>query len=274
MGLRTVLKYMMNHPLNLLCAMCLLVACGSPPPVNPAKPPQRVELPSKKVSPPRKAKKRPSNLNEAFNLKAAKERLLGFPLPLGVEAVEGKQSRKIVTTQKRILRFYASRGHVIQRELDGWSVKHTKLTLANAKDKAGSLYRATLYINPRPGYSYLLRFNSGRQRIRPELPLTALMRRETERSQVKPAEHSPKRKSQKPALIDDKKTAKKPPAVPLPASKTTGFARHKSKKLKRFSLERLRKTALGKRPRSGRSRNISKRIYKWHKANKGRRFLD
>ena len=258
----------------MLCVLSLLVGCGDPPPKSPIKPKERVASPTKKAKPVKRKRTTPDNLNEALNLKAAKERILGFPLPLGVSAVEGKNSRKIVTTEKRILRFYASRGHVVQKELDGWSIKHTQLTLANAKDSTGTLKKATLYINPRPGFSYLLRFNSGRRRIRPELPLTALLRRETEANQPTSSTQVSKHKKQTPATGEDKPAGKKPPAVPRPASKSVAFARKKTKKLKRFSLQRLRRAALEKRPKSGRSRDISKRIYKWHKAKQGRRFLD
>ncbi len=246
-----------------VCAIILGLGCGSEP--KPPTPKPSLQPPASKPRAPRRV--RPSNLNSALNLKASGERRLGFALPMGARKAEHEQSRYIVTTPRRLRRFYDSRKHLVRKRLDGWEVTHTELSLADMKNVVPTWRHARLYIRPGPGPGYTLRFDPGVKSRRPDLPLLSLIRREQRSSQVV-RDRNAKPKLGKKLAASKRSQAKVERHVPPPR---TANRRRAPEKLKRFSLSRLRRSALRNRGRAGRTLDVSKRVYKWSK--KGRRVF-
>jgi len=253
----------------LACALGFVWGCDAPPKPTPKV--KKTQPKAKKTPAPRPV--RPANLNSALNLKPSGERHLGFALPMGVRKTERERSRYLITTSRRLLRFYGSRKHLVRKRLNGWEISHTALSLEGVKE--GDKYRrAKIFIAIGPGPGYTLRFAPGVVRKRPKPSLLSLIERE--RAEPEAKTRPPKRPAAAPRGTTANRSSgvKKPTGKPPKKKVVTRVRTVNRSKLKRFSLSRLKRSAFRDRGRAGRSVDVSKRIYKWSKSKPGRSFQD
>ena len=200
---------------------------------------------------------------DAFgNLRGSGAKVLGFELPLNAEVqreVAGRPSRFYVqANEKRLLRYFRSRGHSIVETLSGWRVEHTDRTLREAAPGDGA-EGAVLVAGKGPGPGWTLRLDT------PEptpLERPALLELVEAEGEVAGGDVKPAPPAGAPDLFqepggDGEASVKRgpPPATP---DRVSG----------------LRKRALKRELDPKRSRDISDRVYQHVQRNPGKPFLD
>lgn len=245
-----------------------LGACASPVEAPAARP--SVE-PSVVASVPRPAPaplrfSRPANLDEAYNLRGAEGRMMGFEVPMGARPDGQGRALRIATTLPRLLRFYRSRAYLLKKEGVRWVIRHSSLSVDRVRDASAGAqaadtetFGAVIYLVGQPGGSFLLRFDDRR----PASPVTPPLLR------VLAAEGR--------GLGADHRMTKEAPRLgPVPVAKGQAlhYERRQPRSLERFTLHQARRRALQSVGVPGTSRGVSGRIHAWSKQGKGRAFLD
>lgn len=191
---------------------------------------------------------------DAFgNLRASGDRFLGFEIPVGsVTTAESETGRTIhvMADERRVVRFYRSRGHVIAETPTGWRFDHTGRTL---EGEDPSLGEARAYATRGPGPGWSLRFVDGRPRERPKPALVELI------------------EATRPAAAAD------PDGTAEPADEANEAARSEPSAAAgdgSAGRRRLEQQALERRLDPRKARDLSRRIYEWSKAHPDRPFAD
>ena len=248
---------------GLIVVLAVFVAAGCKgEPEKPRKPSRAAVLPK---APPPKVDSRPKNLDSFGNLKESDERIEGFHIPMGAQ-MKGQgpsvQALYVPTTEKRLLRFYRSRGYDLTDTVTGWRIAHTDRTLKGLDDP--EIFKTSLgSVRQGPGPGYTLSILSGTPRELKKPALMELLEAESKgevaaREETKPDARAPE--------------APEAPGAAEPAKKKS---RVRTKQLERFSIQRLKTKALGRKPLDpSKARDVSKRVYDWVKAKKGREFKD
>lgn len=142
-------------------AALFLLSCGESEPAEPAPPAPRVLL---EKQPPKATPISPNperrKLDEQGDLIESMNDLYGFRLPVGVDRVsqaDGEAVLRISTHMGRLVRFYTSRGYQVVEGKGGFTVTHSRATLAD-QSNPDSVRAATLYLRPGTGRQKELRF--------------------------------------------------------------------------------------------------------------------
>ena len=200
-----------------------------------------------------------ANLDAFGNLIAAKERIYGFELPLGVRdkrATSVSTSLYIPTTDARLRRFYRSRGYIMEQGPRGYSARHSPRTLAKIEPAYHpAAKRASLHVSQGPGPGFTIRIDSNEAIALAQPPLAKLV--------------GPREEPEPPKL----------PGAPGAEGEGEGQAEQprrrklQTKQLSKFERSRLRKQALEKRKLAPGLRDVSGRIVEWSEST-GQPFLD
>ena len=222
-----------------LAAAWLVGACGAEPPApEPPKPP--VEISAPLLTP--EEGLQIGSLDAFGNLKGSDERILGFEVPQGAERNQRARAFPVMyvrANEKRLLRFYRSRGHILIKSMTSWTIAHSHRTLALEDDAAGELKAATIVMTQGPGAGYTLRFHRSSPLPRAKRPVELLVEAERKSS-------------------DTRSTGQRtgsPKDAPPP-------------------LKKLRSEAFQHRPLTPKAVDLSQRIYEHMKTKGAERFLD
>ena len=222
-----------------LLATYVLASCASDPPApEPRKPTAQVAAPL--LTPEEKPQFGP--LDAFGNLKGSGESILGFEVPLGAERNHRARAFPVVyvaANEKRLLRFYRSRGHTLIKTMRTWTVAHSHRTLSDDNESPTKVKDAKVVMTQGPGAGYTLRFHRATPAPPSKRPLELLVEAELKASKKRGTERAG-------AVV----------AEPTPP------------------LKRLRADAFNDRPNTTKAVDLSERIYEHMKAKGGERFLD
>jgi hypothetical protein len=222
-----------------LTAAWLVGACGAETPAP--EPPERpIEISAPLLTP--EEGPQLGSLDAFGNLKGSGERVLGFEVPQGADRNQRARAFPVMyvtADEKRLLRFYRSRGHILIKSMTSWTITHSHRTLAVEDDTSRELKAAKIVMSQGPGAGYTLRFHRSSPLPRTRRPIELLVAAERKRS-------------------DKGSTGQRtgsPRDAPAP-------------------LNKLRSEAFKNRPITPKAVDLSQRIYEHMKSKGGERFLD
>ena len=223
-----------------VCLVMLMMSCGKAEEAVAPKSTEKVEL--------NEHPKRPMNpLDEYGNLKSNERQIFGFALPESSYDRAEQSAVPVIyvpANERRLLRFYRSRGHTLIKTTTGWHITHSERTLRGQSDREQK-ERARIYARQGPGSGWTLLFDSGA-----------------------PTE------MKKPALISliELETAKQPAHTGRPET-PRGASEEAPPSPDRARVKQLERAALKRKINTRRAKDVSERIYE-HVKRGDQKFLD
>ena len=204
--------------------------------------------------------------------------MLGFEIPVASSDREPVARMAVVyvaANEKRLLRFYRSRGHRVVDTTGGWRLQHSDRTLAGHPEEAREqLGKALVHVTQGPGPGWTLRFDDGAP-IAPEPPplmqlVTGVGGGDGTPGAATPATHGAATDAADPGLFQDADSQ----AGAAEAAQRRKLRRATARRLDPSEIARLRKAALGRKYDKSRARDVSERILNYVEQNPGKGFRD